>query len=134
MRGRKRGVAQVPKGKVAPRILRKIAPPEPEPQPAPPPKAPARELPSAPTVQPNASQPPPTPAPKIEVPTNPVAKLEAPEQQVTPRGLVLPKNSSPRRTTEASMRATKPQAPMIAGGGPLPSGGPPGGGGRPGQA
>src|SRR5882762_967736 len=127
-------VAPVPKVKVDPRILRKIAPPEPEPQPAPPPKAPAKELPSAPTVQPNASQPPPTPAPKIEVPSNPVAKLEAPEQQVAPRGLVLPKNSSPGRTIEESMRANKPQAPMVGGGGQLPSGGPPGGGGRHGQA
>jgi TonB family protein len=91
-----------PRVKVDPRILRKIAPPEPEPQPTPQPapKLEARELPSAPSVRPNASQPPPPPTPKTETPANPVPKLETPDAPKTQPNLVLPKSSSnPLRDT-----------------------------------
>ena len=119
-------VAPPPAVKVDPRVLRKIAPPEPIPEPAPQPKVPAKELPSAPTVQPNVSQPPPTaPAPKTEAPPNPAPKLEAPDAQPTPHGLILPRNSSPGRVLEDSLHnSAKANAPnAIAGGGQLPSGG-----------
>jgi TonB family protein len=74
-----RTITPVPRVKVDPRILRKVAPPEPEPVPVvPQPRVEARELPSAPTVKPNASQPPPpsAPAPKTEAPANNAPKLE----------------------------------------------------------
>src|SRR4029077_14535212 len=75
-----RAITPVPKVKVDPRLLRKVAPPEPEPVPAPQPKVEPRELPSAPTVKPNANQPPPpsAPAPKTEAPPNSAPKLETP--------------------------------------------------------
>ena len=97
-----RVVTPAPRVKVDPRILRQIAPPEPVPEPAPQPvpRAPMRELPSAPTVQPNASQPPPSPTPKTEAPANPAPKLEAPDAPKTQPNLVLPKSSSnPLRDT-----------------------------------
>ncbi len=132
-------VTPPPKVKVDPRILRQIAPPEPQPQPAPPvqPKPEPKELPSAPT--PNTSRPDAIPAPtsstpKTETPSGPAPKLEAPEAPKAQSNLVLPKNSSAGRAIEDSMRATKPQAPALGGGGPLPGGGIPGGGGRQGQA
>jgi TonB family protein len=87
-----------PRIKVDPKVLRKIAPPEvvpePAPQPVPQPKSPARELPAAPNVQPNANQPPPpSPAPKTEAPPNNAPKLEAPDAPKTQPNLVLPKSS-----------------------------------------
>jgi TonB family protein len=94
-----RAVTPAPRVKVDPRVLRQIAPPEPvpqpPPQPVPQPRTPARELPSAPTVQPNASQPPPpSPAPKTEAPANSAPKLETPDAPKTQPNLVLPKSSS----------------------------------------
>jgi TonB family protein len=91
-----RAVAPVPRVKVDPRVLRKVAPPEPEPVPAPQPKVEPRELPSAPTVKPNANQPPPptAPAPKTEAPPNSAPKLETPDAPKTQANLVLPKSSS----------------------------------------
>ena len=89
-----------PPVKVDPRILRKIAPPEPEPQPTVQPKTEVRELPSAPIAQPNAKEPPPAPAPKSEVASNQPLKLEAPDAPKTQPNLVLPKNSgNPLRDT-----------------------------------
>jgi TonB family protein len=89
-----------PRVKVDPRILRKIAPPEPVPQPTPQPKVEMKELPSAPTAQPNASQPPPPAAPKTETPSTPAPKLETPDAPKTQPNLVLPKSSgNPLRDT-----------------------------------
>src|SRR5256885_14988361 len=87
--------------RVDPRILRKVAPPEPKPEPTPPPKQPERivkELPSAPVPQPNATPPVETPAPKAEAPKQPL-KLETPEEQPRPNSLIIPKNS-PGRSEE----------------------------------
>ena len=92
-----RTITPAPRVKVDPRILRKVAPPEPEPVPVvPQPRVEARELPSAPTVKPNASQPPPpsAPAPKTEAQPNSAPKLEAPDAPKTQPNLVLPKSSS----------------------------------------
>ncbi|HEY4816818.1 MAG TPA: TonB C-terminal domain-containing protein [Candidatus Acidoferrum sp.] len=121
--------------KVDPRILRKVAPPEPQPQPAPPaPKQPERvvkELPSAPVPQPNATPPPETtaPTPKTEIPKSP-PKLETPEEQPRSNSLLLPRNS-PGRAIQDSMRdAAKMNAPRPIGGGQVPTRGAPGGGGR----
>ncbi len=89
-----------PPVKVDPRILRKIAPPEPEPKPTVQPKTEVRELPSAPIAQPNAKEAPPAPAPKTEVASNQPLKLEAPDAPKTQPNLVLPKNSgNPLRDT-----------------------------------
>jgi TonB family protein len=99
-------VTPPPRVKVDPRVLRKVAPPEPVPEPAPPqPKPTPRELPSAPTVQPNASQPPPpAAAPKTEAPANSAPKLETPDAPKTQPNLVLPKSSSnPLRDTLKDM-------------------------------
>ncbi len=77
--------------KVDPRIIRKVAPPEP--QPAPPPKEPERvvkELPSAPVPKPNVA-PPDATTPKTDAPKVPL-KLETPDEQPKPNSLVLPKN------------------------------------------
>ena len=105
LRPEPRVVNPAPRIKVDPKVLRKIAPPEvvpePAPQPVPQPKT-ARELPSAPGVQPNASQPPPptAPAPKTDAPPNSAPKLETPDAPLTKPNLVLPKNSSnPLRDT-----------------------------------
>jgi TonB family protein len=91
-----RSVTPAPRVKVDPRVLRKVAPPEPEPVPVPQPRTEPRELPSAPTVKPNASQPPPpsAPEPKKEVAANTAPKLEAPDAPKTQPNLVLPKSSS----------------------------------------
>jgi TonB family protein len=92
-----RTITPAPRVKVDPRILRKVAPPEPEPVPVvPQPRVEPRELPSAPTVKPNASQPPPpsAPAPKTEAPANNAPKLEAPDAPKSQPNLVLPKSSS----------------------------------------
>ena len=122
-----------PAMKVDPRILRKVAPPEPTPAP-PAPKEPERvvkELPSAPVPKPNVTPPDTTaPAPKTDAPKQPL-KLETPEEQPKPNSLLLPKNS-PGRAIQDSMRdAAKMNAPRpIGGGGPIPTRGAPGGGGR----
>jgi len=118
--------------KVDPRIIRKVAPPEP--QPAPPPKEPERvvkELPSAPVPKPNVVPPDTTaPSPKTEAPKQPL-KLETPEEQPKPNSLVVPKNS-PGRAIQDSMRdAAKMNVPRpIGGDGPIPTRGAQGGGGR----
>jgi hypothetical protein len=119
--------------KVDPRIIRKVAPPEPTPAP-PPPKQPERvvkELPSAPVPKPNVTPPDTTaPTPKTDSPKQPL-KLETPEEQPQPNSLLLPKNS-PGRAIQDSMRdAAKMNAPRpIGGDGPIPTRGAPGGGGR----
>ena len=119
--------------KVDPRIIRKVAPPEPTPAP-PTPKEPERvvkELPSAPVPKPNVTPPDTTtPTPKTDAPKQPL-KLETPEEQPKPNSLLLPKNS-PGRAIQDSMRdAAKMNAPRpIGGGGPIPTRGAPGGGGR----
>jgi len=118
--------------KVDPRIIRKVAPPEPTPAP-PPPKQPERvvkELPSAPVPKPNVVPPPDTTAAKTDAPKQPL-KLETPDEQPKPNSLLLPKNS-PGRAIQDSMRdAAKMSAPRpIGGDGPIPTRGAPGGGGR----
>jgi TonB family protein len=94
-------VTPPPRVKVDPRVLRKIAPPEVVPEPTPQPKAVIKELPSAPSAQPNASQPPPpAPTPKTEAPPNSAPKLETPDAPKRQPNLVLPKNSgNPLRDT-----------------------------------
>jgi len=89
-------------------------------------------LPSAPTVQPNASQPLPTaPAPKTDSPANPAPKLDTPDAPKTQPNLVLPKSSSnPLRDTLKDM--SRKSASGGASGGfsaPVPRA-PTGGGGR----
>ena len=118
--------------KVDPRIIRKVAPPEPTPAP-PPPKQPERvvkELPSAPVPKPNVVPPPDTTPAKTDAPKQPL-KLETPDEQPKPNNLLLPKNS-PGRAIQDSMRdAAKMNAPRpIGGDGPIPTRGAPGGGGR----
>jgi hypothetical protein len=119
--------------KVDPRVIRKVAPPEPTPAP-PAPKQPERvvkELPSAPVPKPNVTPPDTTaPTPKTDSPKQPL-KLETPEEQPQPNSLLLPKNS-PGRAIQDSMRdAAKMNAPRpIGGDGPIPTRGAPGGGGR----
>jgi TonB family protein len=121
------------KMRVDPRILRKIAPPEPQPLPKPPePERVVKDLPSAPVPKPNVAQPTPQPqAAKADAPKPPL-KLETPDQQPTTHALLIPKSSSPGRAIEDSLRAAaKAQAPTaIAGGGQLPSSDIPGGGGQ----
>jgi len=116
--------------KVDPRIIRKVAPPEPTPAPKEPERV-VKELPSAPVPKPNVTPPDSTaPTPKTDAPKQPL-KLETPEEQPKPNSLLLPKNS-PGRAIQDSMRdAAKMNAPRpIGGGGPIPTRGAPGGGGR----
>jgi TonB family protein len=113
--------------RVDPRVIKKVAPyVEPPPTPQPVPEAPRRDLPSAPTPQPNvASQtPPPTPSPsRGDLPKTPV-KLESPDMPVPENGLKLPKSKSPGDMIRDAARGTKPNAPIaIGGGGPLRSSG-----------
>jgi len=125
--------------KVDPRVLRKVAPPVVEPQPAPAPKQPERvvkELPSAPTPQPNVTPPAPTKAPddtvaKAETPKQPV-QLEAPRQQPTDHSLLLPKSSLGHSLQDSIRESAKMNAPSaIGGGGQIPNNsGLPGGGGQ----
>jgi outer membrane biosynthesis protein TonB len=114
---------------VDPRILRRVAPPVPQPAPvpAPAPKAPervAKELPSAPTPQPNAAPPKAQPddsSAKAETPKQPL-KLETPQQQPTDRSLILPKSSLGSSLQDSIRESAKMNAPSaIAGGGQVPS-------------
>jgi outer membrane biosynthesis protein TonB len=117
--------------KVDPRIIRKVAPPEPQPAPPKEPERVVKELPSAPVPKPNVVPPDTTaPSPKTEAPKQPL-KLETPEEQPKPNSLVLPKNS-PGRAIQDSMRdAAKMNAPRpIGGDGPIPTRGAQAGGGR----
>jgi TonB family protein len=100
-----RVVTPPPKVKVDPRVLRRIAPPEPTPQPQPvQPRVEPKELPSAPVPQPNASQPPPAPAAKQEIASNSSPKLELPDTPTARPNLTLPKSSSnPLRDTLRDM-------------------------------
>jgi len=124
---------------VDPKVLRRVAPPVPKPEavpaPTPVPKQPEKpkELPSAPTPQPQ--QVPPKAqddsAAKQEAPKQPL-KLETPEQQPTKDALLLPKNSlggSLRDSIRESSRMNAPTA--VGGGGQVPSNsGLPGAGGQ----
>jgi TonB C terminal len=124
-----------PPVRVDPRVLRKVAPPEP--QPAPRPKEPERvvkDLPSAPVPQPNAA--PPTPQPNENVAkaeaAKPPLKLETPPQQPTEHSLLLPKSSLGRSLQDSIRESAKMNAPSaVGGGGQLPNNsGIPGGGGQ----
>jgi hypothetical protein len=113
--------------KVDPRVINRVAPHvEPPPVPQPTPEPPKRDLPSAPTPQPNtaAQTPPPTPSPsRGDIPKTPT-RLENPDMPVPEKGLILPKSSSPGDLIRDAARGTKPNAPVaMGGGGPLPSGG-----------
>jgi outer membrane biosynthesis protein TonB len=123
--------------RVDPKVLRKVAPPEPKPTPGP--KEPERvvkELPSAPVPQPNTTPPPAelnVPSAKLDAPKPPPPKLEKPEDQPVAKGLILPRNSAGGSIQDSLRDAAKMNAPRaIGGGGQLP--GAPGGGGAAGQA
>ena len=124
-----------PPVRVDPRVLRKVAPPEPRPTPGP--KEPERvvkDLPSAPVPKPNAA--PPTPQPNENVakaePPRPPLKLETPPQQPTDHSLLLPKSSLGRSLQDSIRESAKMNAPpALGGGGQLPNNsGVPGGGGQ----
>ncbi len=124
-----------PTVKVDPREIRKMAPtitPPVQPPPPPQPEPPKKELPSAPTPQPNAIVPP-TPKPsdgnKGDLPKPPV-KLDQPNMPVPQSGLILPKSTSPGDAIRDAAKATgKMNAPApIAGGSQLPGGSRGGGG------
>jgi len=110
---------RVPPVHVDPRVLRQVAPPiEPPPVPAPQPER-AKELPSAPTPQPNATPPPvTTAAPKVE---NPPLKLETPDAPQPQKGLLLPK-ISPHTAIQDSLRTASKNAGGRSGAisGPMP--------------
>jgi len=122
-----------PTMRVDPRVLRKVAPPEPQPTPAP--KAPERvtkDLPSAPVPKPNVTPPPPNDnVAKADAPKAPL-KLETPEQQPTDHSLLLPKSSLGQSLQDSIRESAKMSAPSaIGGGGQIPSNsGIPGGGGQ----
>jgi len=111
--------------RVDPRVISRVAPPvvqPPTPQPVPEP--PKRELPSAPTPQPNVAQPPPNPSPSHGDLPKPQVKLENPDMPVPEKGLILPKTGSAGSTIQDALRGVKPNAPVaIGGGGPLRGGG-----------
>jgi hypothetical protein len=125
------------KMRIDPRILRKLAPPEPQPLPGPPEaERVVRELPNAPVPKPSAAspdQPESAASSKSEI-LRPTAKLEPPDTPNPKQGLVLPK-LSPGRAIEDSLHGDgKPLAsrPVVSGG-PIPGGGgrgSQGGGGR----
>ena len=113
--------------KVDPRVINKIAPPAPTPPPPPQPvpEPPKRELPSAPTPQPNvaAANPAPAPPSRGDLPTPPV-KLENPDMPVPSKGLILPKTGSPGDAIQDALKGIKPNAPAPrVGGGPSGIGG-----------
>ncbi|MBZ5541350.1 MAG: TonB family protein [Acidobacteriia bacterium] len=114
---------------IDPRILRRIAPPEPQPLPGPPePERVIKNLPNAPTAQPSVAPPQPAP-PKSDQPRPPL-KLELPDQPQPSRGLVLPKLSPGRAIEESAKEAARSSGRSAAISGPLPgSRGAPGGGG-----
>jgi outer membrane biosynthesis protein TonB len=122
-----------PSMKVDPREIRKIAPtitPPPVQPPPPQPEPPKKELPSAPTPQPNAVVPPPKPADgsKGDLPKSQV-KLETPSMPVPQSGLILPKSTSPGSMIQDAARGTRPNTPApIGGGAQLPGAGRGGGG------
>jgi TonB family protein len=115
--------------RVDPRVIKKVAPHvEPPPTPQPVPEPPKRELPSAPTPQPNvaAVQPPPNASPSRGDLPKPPVKLENPDMPVPEKGLILPKTGgSAGDLIRDAARSTKPNAPiaMGGGGGPIRSGG-----------
>jgi TonB family protein len=119
--------------RVDPRVIKKVAPyVEPPPVPPPAPEPPRRDLPSAPTPQPNAAAvPPPTPSPsRGDLPKAPV-KLENPDMPVPEKGLILPKTGgSAGDLIRDAARGTKPNAPVAVRGG---SQGAAGGGGHGGK-
>ena len=118
-----------PAMRINPEVLRKVAPPEPKPNPGP--KEPERivkELPAAPVAKPNVTPPPAelnVPTAKLDA-TPPPPKLEKPEDQATPKGLILPKTGSIQDSLREAAKMNAPQA--IGGGGRLPPGAPGGGG------
>jgi outer membrane biosynthesis protein TonB len=121
-----------PAVKVDPRILRRVAPPEPKPAPAPPkePERVVKELPSAPVPKPNVIPPPETtaPTPKVEAPKQPL-KLETPDEQPRPNSLQIPRNSPGRALQDSIRDAAKMNAPRpIGGDGQIPTRPVPGGG------
>jgi outer membrane biosynthesis protein TonB len=128
-----------PSVKVDPREIRKVAPtiipPPIQPPPQPQPEPPKKELPSAPTPQPNAAvptPPKPTEGNRGDLPKTPT-KLEKPDMPVPQSGLVLPKSTSPGQSIEDAARATagRMNAPTPMGGSsPLPGGRGQGGSGR----
>ena len=114
---------------VDPRILRKVAPPVPQPVPAPapaprPPERVVKELPSAPTPQPNSAPPKPQPddsPAKADAPKQPL-KLETPQQQPTEHSLLLPKSSLGHSLQDSIRESAKMNAPSpVGGGGQVPS-------------
>ena len=120
--------------RVDPKILKKVAPPKIElAAPAPPtPEPPKRDLPSAPTPQPNIAQTTPAmtaPQPKTEV-VQP--KLEVPSAPTPTTGLILPKqSSSPGGVIRDAARSGRINSPApIGGSGQLPGGGGGGSGGH----
>ena len=129
-----RPVQPPPRVHVDPRVLREVAPPI-LPAPAPQPERPVKELPNAPVPKQNVPQVAPqtqTDAPVAKAPL----KLEAPDAPIPHPNLALPKETSPGKSIEDSLRAaTRPSGPQpIGGGGQLPGGGGQGGGGRRGTA
>ncbi len=127
-----------PRVRVDPRVLKRVAPPEPAPAPVVPAPAPVpekpKELPNAPTPQPNASPPPATPEPKTEA-LAPKPKLETPDTPQPRSQLILPKDTS--RSLQDVIREAQrnPNAGGRSGGviGPMPKSQAPGGLGSAGQ-
>jgi len=120
--------------RVDPKILKRVAPPriEPPPLPAPAPEPPKRDLPSAPTPQPNIAQTP--PATSVPIPKTEIAqpKLEVPSTPTPTTGLKLPQfSSSPGGMIRDAQKAGRPNTPApVYGGGQMPAGGSGGSGGR----
>lgn len=129
-----RPVPPAPKVHVNPRVLREVAPPV-IPTPVPQPERPVKELPNAPTPKQNVPQT--VPQTQADAPTAKAPlKLETPDAPIPHPNLVLPKETSPGKSIQDSLRvATRPSGPQpIGGGGQLPGGGGQGGGGRRGTA
>jgi TonB family protein len=117
-----------PRVRVDPRVLRRVAPPEPTPPPAVQPERPKELLPSAPVPKPNEAPPQPQPSapqPKPDTPKQPL-KLETPDTPLPRQSLVLPKTST-SRTLQDTIRdaARNPNAGgrsgAVIGPGPKPS-------------
>jgi outer membrane biosynthesis protein TonB len=123
---------------VDPKVLRRVAPPVPKaeavpaPTPTPAPKTPEkpRELPSAPTPQPQQAPPKAQDdsAAKQDAPKQPI-KLETPQQEPSKEALLLPKSSLGGSLRDSIRESSKMNAPTYGGGQQLP-GGPSSGGGR----